>query len=93
MACSPSPLASGYPDEAERLSIDEQDRLAAELAVTILANSSFRAAPRSDRQRRARLAIPPGTDGVVTWSAVRQACDEAQQMIGRRLCTSQRSAR
>lgn len=73
-------LISSHPDDAQRLSPEEQDRLAAELAEAILADSSFRGASRGDRQRRARLAIPHGTDGMASWDAVRRACDQAQQL-------------
>jgi hypothetical protein len=77
---SPSHPIPSHPDDAERLSPQEQDRLAAELAEAILADPSFRGAPRGDRQRRARLAIPQGTDGMASWDAVRRACDQAQQL-------------
>lgn len=67
-------------DEPGRLSAGERARLASELAGTILADPRFRAAPRSDRQRLARLAIPKGTDSWAGWDAVREACDRAQEM-------------
>ncbi|MGH3219409.1 MAG: hypothetical protein ACRDPY_11985 [Streptosporangiaceae bacterium] len=67
-------------DGAERLSAEERERLASELAGTILADPRFRGAPRSDRQRRARLKIPKGTGSMTAWDAVREACDQAQQM-------------
>jgi hypothetical protein len=68
-------------DEPDRLSEEERARLATELADTIVADPRFRAAPRSDRQRLARLAIPQGTDSMAGWDAVRQACDRAQEML------------
>lgn len=46
----------------------------------MLADPQFRAASRGDRQRLARLALPPATDQWAGWDAVREACDRAQQM-------------
>jgi hypothetical protein len=69
-------------DEAERLSSEDRARLAGELADAILADRQFRAAPRSDRQRLARLAIPAGSDNWAGYDAVRAACDRAQEMTG-----------
>jgi hypothetical protein len=66
--------------EAERLSEEDRARLADELASTILADPQFRAAPRSDRQRLARLAIRRGTDWLAARDATLQACDRAQEM-------------
>ncbi len=64
----------------ERLSQEERARLAGELAEAILADQQFRAAPRGDKQRIARQAIPKGTDQWAGWDAVREACDRAHQM-------------
>ena len=68
------------PDQAERLSEEERARLAGELADTMLADPQFRAAPRGDRQRLARLAIPQGTDIWAAHDAISQACDRAHEM-------------
>ena len=73
-------LADGQADAADP---GGQDRLGEEerarLAGSFLADPQFRAASRGDRQRMARLALPPGTDQWVGWDAVRDACDRAQQ--------------
>lgn len=72
---------SGLDDEdEERLSAEERSRLADELAATIMADPRFRAAPRGDRQRLARLAIPKDTDSWASYDAVRKACDQAQEL-------------
>ncbi|HET9970340.1 MAG TPA: hypothetical protein VFQ68_19055 [Streptosporangiaceae bacterium] len=63
-----------------RLGEEERARVAGELAETFLADPQFRAASRGDRQRMARMALPPGTDQWAGWDAVRDACDRAQQM-------------
>jgi len=59
-------------DEPERLTAEERARLASEPAGTILADPRFRAAPRGDRQRLARLAIPKDTDSWVGYDAARR---------------------
>ncbi len=67
-------------DERGRLSAEERARLASELADTILADPLFRAAPPTQRQRLARLAIPKSTDDWAGSDAIREACDRAQDM-------------
>lgn len=80
LADGPSAHKDSDLDGPERLSDEERAQLAGELASTILADQRFRAAPRSDRQRLARLAVPKGTGSWVAWDAVPEACDRAQQM-------------
>jgi len=61
-------------DDAGRLSPEERVRLVGELADAILADPQFRAAPRNEKQRMARRAIPEGTGQWLAWDAVREAC-------------------
>jgi hypothetical protein len=68
-------------DQGNELSPEERERLASELADTILADPRFRAARRlTDQRRFADLAIPPGTDRRVGWDATDLACTRAQAM-------------
>jgi hypothetical protein len=77
LADGPAPDGEG---QVGRLGDEERARLAGELAEAFLADPRFRAASRGDRQRMARMALPPGTDQWAGWDAVRDACDRAQQL-------------
>lgn len=79
----PRQLARFLPDEfsqSDRLSLEERDRQAAEVAVSILGNPEFRAASPQNRRRIAELAVPEGTDSSVGWAAAREALSQAEQM-------------
>lgn len=71
-------------DELDRLSDEERALLASELAATILADPRFRSAPRGDRHRLARLAVPKDTHSWAGYEAIREACDRAQEMAEER---------
>jgi len=67
-------------DQDDELSEEDRQRLAAELADTILANPAFRDAKPVDRGRIAELAVPPGTNRRVGWDAMRRARDQAEEI-------------
>ena len=67
-------------DEERRGSAEERDRLAAEVAEVILADSEFRASSLGIRRRRAQMLVPEGTDRHVGWYAAQRARERAEEL-------------
>jgi hypothetical protein len=67
-------------DEEWRVSGEERDRLAVEVAETILADREFRASSSGIRRRRAQMLVPEGTDRHVGWDAAARARERAEEL-------------
>jgi hypothetical protein len=76
-------------DEERRISDEERDRLAAEVAGVILADPQFRASSPGIRRRRAQMLIPEGTDRHVGWDAAERARERAEELSDEAYRTAQ----
>jgi len=76
-------------DQERRISGEERDRLAADVAEGILADPEFRASSPGIRRRRAQMLIPEGTDRHVGWDAAERARERAEELSDRAYRTVQ----